>query len=135
MISLKKYAILPLIMAGVFVFTQCTTDGTNRKREKEKISQQNKAENILTARTMGLAFLEENKLEEAEQEFLKLTSLAPGEAIGYANLGLVYLRMGRYDDAKMNLLTAIDLTPLDPDIRLNLATVDQHYNENDIFVD
>ncbi len=135
MISLKKYAILPLIMAGVFVFTQCTTDGTNRKREKEKISQQNKAENILTARTMGLAFLEENKLEEAEQEFLKLTSLAPGEAIGYANLGLVYLRMGRYDDAKMNLLTAIDLTPLDPDIRLNLATVYKYQNENDKFID
>lgn len=84
---------------------------------------------------MGLAFLEENKLEEAEQEFLKLTSLVPEEAIGYANLGLVYLRMGRYVDAETSFLAASELTPLDPDIRLNLATVYKYQNENKKFLE
>jgi len=51
---------------------------------------------ILTARTLGLAYVEENRLEEASNEFVKLIRLAPEEPSGYANLGLVYLRLGRY---------------------------------------
>ncbi len=135
MTSVKKYTVLTAILAGVLLFSQCGSEGSGKRAEKEKINLQNRAESILTSRTMGLAFLEENKLEEAEQEFLKLTSLVPEEAIGYANLGLVYLRMGRYDEAEKNLLKALDLTPLDSDIRLNLATVYKYQNENDKFVE
>jgi len=54
---------------------------------------------ILTARTLGLAYLEENRLEDAQAEFTKLIRLAPDEPSGHANLGLVYLRLGRYQDA------------------------------------
>ena len=46
----------------------------------------------MTVRTLGLAYLEEFKLEEAEKEFLKFIDLAPDEKFGYANLGLTYLR-------------------------------------------
>lgn len=135
MTSLKKYAILTAILTGPLFFSECGSGGSDKRAEKEKINEQNRAESIMTSRTMGLAFLEENKLEEAEQEFLKLISLAPEEAIGYANLGLVYLRMGRYDEAEKNLVKAMDLTPLDPDIRLNLATVYKYQNDNDKFVE
>jgi len=38
---------------------------------------------------MGLAYLEEFKLEEAEKEFLKFIDLAPKEKLGYANLALL----------------------------------------------
>ena len=70
---------------------------------------------------MGLAYLEENKLEEAKVEFLKLIEEAPDEASGYANLGLVYLRMGNYEEAVIQLTTATRKTPDDPDIMLILA--------------
>jgi Tfp pilus assembly protein PilF len=70
-----------------------------------------------------LAFLEENRLDEAEAEFLKLIDLAPDEPLGYANLGLVYLRMGRYEDAETQVDRALDLATDDPNIRLILATV------------
>ena len=92
------------------------------------------SEQVITARTLGLAFLEENKLEEAETQFLELIKLAPDEAIGYANLGLVYLRMGRYDDAESNLLEALEKTPRDADIRLNLASVYKFKNQDDAFL-
>ncbi|MFQ5690740.1 MAG: FG-GAP-like repeat-containing protein [Gemmatimonadota bacterium] len=78
---------------------------------------------LLTIRTLGLAYLEENELAEAEAEFLKLTQLAPDEALGYANLGLAYLRMGRYGEAEGQVRRARDLRPADPDIRLLLAEV------------
>ena len=49
----------------------------------------------MTIKTLGLAYLEEFKLDEAEKEFLKFIDLAPKEKMGYANLGLTYLRMGK----------------------------------------
>ncbi len=77
---------------------------------------------ILTARTLGLAYVEENRLAEAEEEFVKLTRLAPEEPSGHANLGLVYLRLGRYQDAERAIERAVSLAPDDPDIHLLQAT-------------
>jgi len=79
---------------------------------------------ILTARTLGLAYVEENRLPEAEEQFLKLIRLVPNEPSGHANLGLVHLRMGRYDDAQREIDRAVKLAPPpdDPDIRLLQAT-------------
>jgi hypothetical protein len=82
----------------------------------------------MTAQTLGLAYLEEFKLDEAEKEFLKYIKLAPKEKLGYANLGLAYLRMGKYPEAEKQLAKAIRIDSKDPDIRLILATV---YEMND----
>lgn len=82
----------------------------------------------MTTQTLGLAYLEEFKLDEAEKEFLKFIKLAPKEKLGYANLGLAYLRMGKYPEAEKQLLKAIKIDSKDPDIRLILATV---YQMND----
>ncbi len=92
--------------------------------EKEK----QKSIDLMTTQTLGLAYLEEFKLDEAEKEFLKYIKLAPKEKLGYANLGLTYLRMGKYPQAEKKLMKAIEIDPKDPDIRLILATV---YQMND----
>ena len=78
---------------------------------------------ILTARTLGLAYLEENRFADAEAEFATLIRLAPDEPSGHANLGVVYLRLGRYQDAARAVDRAVALAPDDPDIRLLQATV------------
>ena len=78
---------------------------------------------ILTARTLGLAYVEENRLAEAEEQFVKLIRLAPEEPSGHANLGLVYLRLGRNQDAARAIERAVALAPEDPGIRLLQATV------------
>jgi tetratricopeptide (TPR) repeat protein len=80
---------------------------------------------------MGLAYLEEFKLDEAEKEFLKFIKLAPKEKLGYANLGLTYLRMNKYPEAKKQLFEAIKIDPKDADIRLLLATVYQMNDERE----
>jgi tetratricopeptide (TPR) repeat protein len=95
--------------------------------DTEKKSKQ-KSVDLVTTKTLGLAYLEEFKLEEAEKEFLKFIDLAPKEKLGYANLGLVYLRMGNYPEAENQLRKAIKIDPNDPDIHLILATV---YQMND----
>src|SRR5206468_12208411 len=53
---------------------------------------------LITAQTVGLEHLQRGRLPEAEQEFRKVIALAPRDPLGYANLGLTYLRAGRYDD-------------------------------------
>ncbi|KPK87315.1 MAG: hypothetical protein AMS27_02750 [Bacteroides sp. SM23_62_1] len=92
-------------------------------------------EEMITARTLGLAYLEENQLEEAEAEFLKLVDLDPKEVLGYANLGIVYLRMGKYQEAEEWLKEAIDIDPKDPDVRLILAKVYEMSDQPDKSID
>lgn len=87
-----------------------------------------KSVELMTTQTLGLAYLEEFKLEEAEKEFLKYIRLSPKEKLGYANLGLAYLRMGKYPEAEEQLLKAIKIDSKDADVRLILATV---YQMND----
>lgn len=82
-----------------------------------------RAEALISAKTLGLAYLEESKLEEAEAEFLKIIDLNADEVMAYANLGVVYLRMGSFDRAEEWLMKAIKMQPEDPDVRLILAKV------------
>ncbi|MDH3651532.1 MAG: FG-GAP-like repeat-containing protein, partial [Saprospiraceae bacterium] len=74
--------------------------------------------NTLYYRVLGLAYLEEDRLEEAEVAFSKLIELAPKEGLGYANLGLVYLRQGKYPESREQLERALKKDPDNPDIRL-----------------
>jgi len=110
----KRIIITWTLFALAFSFTGC---------EKKQTGAKPKTINLLTSRTLGLAYLEENKLSEAEAEFRKLIALAPAEALGYANLGLVYLRQGKYSAAEQQIKQALARTPNDPDIRLMLATL------------
>lgn len=102
------------------------------KSSEEKEAQ--KAKDLVTTKTLGLAYLEEFELEKAEAEFLKFIDLAPKEKLGFANLGLTYLRMSKYPEAKKQLQKAIEIDPEDPDIRLILATVYQMNDERDLAI-
>jgi Tfp pilus assembly protein PilF len=90
---------------------------------------------LITVKTLGLAYLEEFKLPEAEQQFLRFIDLAPKEKLGYANLGLTYLRMARYPDAEKQLRKALTIDPADADIRLILATVYRMEDQTDKAID
>src|SRR2546426_12023519 len=61
---------------------------------------------ILAARTLGLAYLQKNQLAQAETSFRRIVALAPDQALGYANLGLVQLRQGRHREAETAILRA-----------------------------
>src|SRR5881398_147631 len=78
---------------------------------------------ILTARTLGLAYLRSEQLAQAETAFSKIVALAPDQALGYANLGLVHLRLGRYDTAEREIRRAASLDTASDDIALTLAKV------------
>ncbi len=86
--------------------------------KQKPVDEKQLARDKITIRTLGLAYMEENKLEEAEAEFLKLIDIAPEEALGHANLGLVYLRMDNYQKSIKQLDEAVSIKPKDPGIRL-----------------
>ncbi|MGE5418900.1 MAG: FG-GAP-like repeat-containing protein [Chloroflexota bacterium] len=109
------------------VFFLIVTGGCRNRNGAEQGNQ----EDLMSVRTLGLAYLEEFKLEEAEKEFLKFIELAPDDKFGYANLGLTYLRMGKYPEAEKQLAKAISIDSLDADIRLILSTVYKMNDEQD----
>jgi hypothetical protein len=118
-----KYIKIFLLIALSLTFLQ----GCRNSGDKEK----QKATDLFSVKSLGIAYLEEFKLDEAEKEFLKFIKLSPKDKFGYANLGLTYLRMGKYPEAKTQLAKAIKIDPKDPDIRLILATVYQMNDERD----
>jgi VCBS repeat protein/tetratricopeptide repeat protein/ASPIC/UnbV protein len=84
---------------------------------------QARSDSALTARTWGLAYLQQHQLPRAEAEFQKVVKLAPDQALGYADLGLVYLREGRYREAEPQLRRAAALDSANSDVGLMLAQV------------
>ncbi len=116
---MKNIYIISLIVLFFFFLSGCKETEEDRRL---------KSIEMMTAQTLGLAYLDEFKLNGAEKEFLEFIKLAPDEKLGYANLGLTYLRMGKYADAEKQLLKAIKIDSKDADIRLLLATV---YKMND----
>ncbi|MDZ7607745.1 MAG: FG-GAP-like repeat-containing protein [Cyclobacteriaceae bacterium] len=117
---MKKPCISLFTLVSILVILSC---GREKKAEKESSETKNSTAAAVSHKSVGLAYLEENNLEKAEEQFLQLIQITPEDASGYANLGVVYLRMGRLDDAEKYLLKAVDLAPNDPDIRVNLAKV------------
>jgi Tfp pilus assembly protein PilF len=91
--------------------------------ETGSVSQAARSDSALTARTWGLAYLQQNQLPRAEDQFRQVVTLAPDQALGYADLGLVYLREGRYRDAETQLDRAAALDTANADVPLMLAQV------------
>jgi len=76
---------------------------------------------LLAARGAGEAFLQQDRLEEAGNEFRRLVELAPDDPAGYTGLGLIALREGRLPDAEDRLKEARQRSPDDPDLVVALA--------------
>jgi len=113
---MKNVILLTFFILIFGILQGCKESAEDRRR---------KSVEMMTTQTLGLAYLEEFKLEDAEIQFIKLIELAPEDKIGYANLGLVYLRMGKYKEAEKQILKAQKLDPDDADINLLLSTVYQ----------
>jgi len=119
---MSKQFLLALCLCMILV------GGCAKKEERPKAEQ---LVNVVEARNLGLAYLEENRLDEAEQEFLKVIMHAPEDPMGYANLGIVYMRKGEYASAEARVQRAVDMVPEDPDITLILAEVHEAAGENE----
>jgi tetratricopeptide (TPR) repeat protein len=77
---------------------------------------------LLRHQNLGLAYLEENQLQEARKEFETAIGLAPAEAAGYANLAVTLLREGNFPDAEKQAKVALQKSD-DPDVGLILAEI------------
>lgn len=84
---------------------------------------------LLAVRTSGLAFLQQDRLEEARVEFGRLVASAPDEPAGYHGLGLVALRAGDLETAERRLEEARERSEGDPDIALALASLAREAGE------
>lgn len=71
----------------------------------------------------GVVLTEQNKLSEAEAQFLQLVAERPDLPAVFNNLAVVYSRQDQYDKARQALEMALRLQPLDPVTHENLGDV------------
>src|SRR5262245_14356727 len=84
---------------------------------------QNALLQIFAHRNLGLGYLEENRLNDAQKEFQTLIASVPDEAMPHANFGLSLLLDNEFANAESELVEAAKLDPKNPDIRLIFAEV------------
>ncbi|MBI5915192.1 MAG: VCBS repeat-containing protein, partial [Bacteroidetes bacterium] len=106
---MKNIIAFALITASAFFIFGC------RENEEE---QKKKELDIKYLRIIGRAYLEEGRLEEAEETYHSLLDMAPDDASGYANLALVYLKQNKYKEAEAKIRRALKKDPDNPDIRM-----------------
>jgi len=116
---MKKVNTLPFRLFLSFLFLVFILGCGNNNKTKDVST----IIDLVEARNLGLAYLEENRLDEAEAQFIKMTEKAPDDAMGHANLGLIYLRKGDFTKAEKAVQQALRLNSEDSDINLILAEV------------
>ncbi|MCP4650181.1 MAG: tetratricopeptide repeat protein [PVC group bacterium] len=72
---------------------------------------------------LGVAFLLQNKISEAEVHLKKAIELDDQDSAAWFNFGSYYLGLGRMQDAKQPLETAVSLAPKNLNARWNLGGV------------
>ncbi|MEM8486676.1 MAG: FG-GAP-like repeat-containing protein [Bacteroidota bacterium] len=107
---LYRFLIIVLLLAG------CSKPDLNDPAVQASLQQ---------AENMGLAYLEENRFDDAAAAFETVIALNPEDPAGHANLGIVHLRRGDYTAAEKAFNEALARKKSDPDIFINLATVFQ----------
>jgi tetratricopeptide (TPR) repeat protein len=85
---------------------------------ENKEEQKKKELDIEYLRIIGRAYLEEDRLEEAEDTYHSLLDMAPDDASSYANLALVFLKQNKYKEAETEIKRALKKAPENPDIRM-----------------
>ncbi|MGH9857748.1 MAG: tetratricopeptide repeat protein, partial [Acidobacteriota bacterium] len=90
--------------------------------KKDEVPNHDQIRKLLTHRSLGLAYLEENQLDKAVTEFNQVIEIAPDEALGHANLALTYLRKTQYQEAEKHAQKALQLSR-EPEIHLIYAEV------------
>jgi Flp pilus assembly protein TadD len=77
----------------------------------------------------GLSEFRDNKFDEAEKTFQKVTEMAPNHPMGWINLGSVEYRLGKLDEAEKSLRRALHLDPEVAQTWLTLGIVTYSKNE------
>jgi Tfp pilus assembly protein PilF len=117
---LSQIQIITCLAFAVLLIIGCTGGGS---------SEQPDMSDAQAARQAGLEYLDQGKLPEAEQEFMKLIELEPEEVIGYTNLGIVKMRQGKFSEAEDFLKKALSLEQDNVTVRLNLFELYQQMDQ------
>ena len=85
----------------------------------------------IQCQNMGLAYLEESQPLKAVTQFENLIQLLPGEAIGYANLAVAYLRLRQVDAAEKVIQRGIATVPLNSQLHFIYSEICHFQGKSD----
>lgn len=95
--------------SGELLLRPNTTKTLEIVMAREESLEQKTEQEALSSFNNGVKLTEENKFEEAIQEFRKAIELKPDLAAAYTNLGILLFQQKKDDDAEKALLKAVEL--------------------------
>ena len=111
-----------LYILFILIFIGCSNN--------QKTFNENEIDQLFKSKNLGLAYIEESKLEDAVVEFEKILTINPNESMAYANLALIYFRMGDLDKAKLLIKKSESLNDKNSDIKLINSEILLAENQN-----
>src|SRR5262249_50348150 len=72
---------------------------------------------------LGLLYFKQEKYAKAEEVYRKLAAESPGAHTLFYNLGLIYLKLNRLEDAELALLKSLDITKDTPKINRFIGSI------------
>jgi Tfp pilus assembly protein PilF len=80
---------------------------------------------------LGATYIDQDRLVEAEREFIRTLELNPVERMAHNNLGIVYARSGLLEEAGAELARELELYPTYADGYFNLGTLKMQMGEEE----
>src|SRR5918992_3126379 len=99
-----SHGFITLLVLAVAGFAACRRADLPEKNSPQYTS-------AVRAFYVGLSALQVGDDVRAEEKLKEATALAPDEPAGWANLGLLYMRQRRFDEAAQSLEKARQLAP------------------------
>ena len=92
---------------------------------------QDEIETLFKSKNLGLAYIEESKLDKAINEFKTILKINPKEAMGYGNLALINFRLGDFEKAMILIKKAENINNKNPAIKLIKSEILLSKNQNE----
>ena len=107
--SLPRLACLPfLLLLGI---AGCTGSGLTRNQPQDLPREVDPVQVAADNTRLGIAYMQQNDLEEAERKLQKAVAAASNYPPPYQALGLLYHRVGEFEKAGRNFKRALELDP------------------------
>ena len=92
-------------------------------------------DSVMALDTLGILYLQDGKLDEAQRAFERVIELVPGFSAAHYGLGVVFSRRGNWEPAAASLESALAIEPKDRDAALLLAKSHEQRGQPDRALD
>jgi len=119
---LRRLLLLSFVLSIVVVLCAFIFEAAQKTNSKQQ---------LMRANNLGVAYMNQQKLDQARSEFQQAASLDKDSAVAQLNLGIALLNLSQVASAEQALQHAAQLTPKDPAVWYNFGLLHRNNGETE----